>query len=145
MKIEDQEYLYMSMKKAMEHENAMISRIKNYKKNIKDNRLGGILDQCMKVSENHLKMLKKYWDELKIEAITKENISLDTLDQLEEIRNQLNKNETFYNEAMLNILNPLVRNMMRGFVDDDLKLYFHVQEEVENLKSRPKSPTLGVM
>lgn len=145
MKIEDLEYLYLSMKKAMEHENAMISRIKNYKKNIKDDRLGGLLDQCLKVSENHLKMLKRYWDELKIEAITKENISLDTLDQLEEIKNQLNKNEIFYNEAMLNILNPLVRDMMRGFVDDELKLYFHVQEEVENLKSRPKNPTLGVM
>ncbi len=144
MKVEDQEYLYLSMKKAMEHEDAMIIRAKSFRKNIKDNRLGGLLDQCQKVSENHIKMLKKYWSELNIEAITKRNMSLDNLDQLEEIQKQLNKNETFYNEAILNILNPLVRDMMRKFIEDELKLYFEVQEEAENIKHMPKNLTLGV-
>lgn len=146
MKIKDgeQENLRLYMKRAMEHENAMIVRTKTFKKYIKDKKLVGLLNQCQKVAENHLVILKKYWDELKIEVVTKANMSVDTLDQLEETQKQLRKNEAFYNEAILDVLNPLIRDMLTDFIEDDLKLYFSIREEVIKLKNKPQAPTLGI-
>ncbi len=146
MKIKDgeQENLRLYMKRAMEHENAMIVRTKTFKKYIKDKKLVGLLNQCQKVAENHLVILKKYWDELKIEVVTKANMSVDTLDQLEETQKQLRKNEAFYNEAILDVLNPLIRDMLTDFIEDDLKLYFSIREEVIKIKNKPQAPTLGI-
>jgi rubrerythrin len=146
MKIKDgeQENLRLYIKRAMEHENAMIVRTKTFKKYIKDKKLVGLLNQCQKVAENHLVILKKYWDELKIEVVTKANMSVDTLDQLEETQKQLRKNEAFYNEAILDVLNPLIRDMLTDFIEDDLKLYFSIREEVIKIKNKPQAPTLGI-
>ena len=106
MKIKDgeQENLRLYIKRAMEHENAMIVRTKTFKKYIKDKKLVGLLNQCQKVAENHLVILKKYWDELKIEVVTKANMSVDTLDQLEETQKQLRKNEAFYPQGIQKVL-----------------------------------------
>jgi len=144
-KITQQEMILSSFQEAKKLENGLISKIKSSKGAVVDSSIKALLEKMEIMSKNHNKDIEKAEKELNIPLVVKKNVSQDSLDVLQDILKTLINLQAFYNENLVNIPNPYVRQLFTQMRDDVMRFISLLQIEIEALESRPSIPNNKIL
>lgn len=115
-------------------------KAKDYGKNIPDSQVKGVLKQIEITALNHVDKIVAAEKTMQIDSLVKKNMSYDMMDALQDIEKDLINQQMFYNENLINITNPYVRQIFTQMRDDEMRFITIIQQNIESLKSKPTEP-----
>ncbi|AEF18074.1 MULTISPECIES: hypothetical protein [Thermoanaerobacterium] len=135
-----QEIISSTFKKAKNYENVIHKKAKDYGKNIPDSQVKGVLKQIEITALNHVDKIVAAEKTMRIDSLVKKNMSYDMMDALQDIEKDLINQQMFYNENLISITNPYVRQIFTQMRDDEMRFITIIQQNIESLKSKPTEP-----
>lgn len=135
-----QEIISSAFKKAKNYESVIHKKAKDYGKNIPDSQVKGVLKQIEITALNHVDKIVAAEKTMRIDSLVKKNMSYDMMDALQDIEKDLINQQMFYNENLINITNPYVRQIFTQMRDDEMRFITIIQQNIESLKSKPTEP-----
>lgn len=135
-----QEIISSAFKKAKKYENVIHGKAKDYGKSISDSQVKGVLKQIEITALNHVDKIVTAEKTMHIDSLVKKNMSYDMMDALQDIEKDLINQQMFYNENLINITNPYVRQIFTQMRDDEMRFITIIQQNIESLKSKPTEP-----
>lgn len=144
-KITQQEMILNSFVEAQKLENILLEKVKEYKTSGFDSQIKALLKQMETMVKNHNQDIKRAQKELNITSTVKKNMSQEPLDMLQDLLKNLVNLQAFYNETVVNIPNPYVRQLFTQMRDDVMRFISLLQIEIESLESKPSIPNNKVL
>lgn len=135
-----QEIISSAFMKAKKSENIIHAKAKDYGKNISDSQMQAILKQIEITALNHVDKIVTAEKTMHINSLVKKNMSRDIIDALQDLVKDLINQQIFYNENLIIITNPYVRQIFTQMRDDEMRFITMIQQSIESLKSKPTEP-----
>ncbi|WP_434577917.1 DUF2383 domain-containing protein [Thermoanaerobacterium thermosaccharolyticum] len=135
-----QEIISSAFMKAKKSENIIHAKAIDYGKNISDNQMQAILKQIEITALNHVDKIVTAEKTMHINSLVKKNMSRDIIDALQDLVKDLINQQIFYNENLIIITNPYVRQIFTQMRDDEMRFITMIQQSIESLKSKPTEP-----
>lgn len=136
-KLTPQELIYSCLNKAEEKEKTLKEKCDKYGRQIGDPVITGILREFASASDRHIYDIKQKKKVVNIPSLVKANMSLDTLDMMQELVNEVIELQNFYNEQMILITNPDIRGLLTRLRDEEMKFIALFQQKIEAMESKP--------
>lgn len=136
-KITAQEMILSAFMEAKNLENIVLDKVKEYGGEIADSQIKALLKQIEIMSKNHKDRISKAQKTMHIDSLSKKIMSQDPLDMLQDLVKYLINLQTFYNENIVNITNPYVRQLFTEMRDEAMRFVSLVQTNIEGLESKP--------
>lgn len=136
-KLTPQELMYSCLNKAEEQEMVLKDKCNKYARRIGDPVIAGILNECSKMADDHIYDIKQKKKSINIPSLIKTNMSLDTLDLMQDLVKEMTKLQTFYNDQMILITNPDIRGLLTKLRDEVMKAISMLQQRIEAMESKP--------
>ncbi|HHW58387.1 MAG TPA: DUF2383 domain-containing protein [Clostridia bacterium] len=144
-KITQQEIILSTFVEAQNLEKILLEKVKEYGKETMDDQIKALLKQIEIMVKNHREDIKKAQKDMHISSIVKKNMSQEPLDMLQDLLKNLVNIQAFYNETIVNITNPYVRQLFTQMRDDVMRFISILQIEIESLESKPSIPNNTVL
>lgn len=135
-KLTQQELMYSCFNNAEEQEKTLKDKCLKYADQIGDPMIAGILEECGRIASKHLDNIKQKRKLIKLPSLVKTNMSLDTLDLMQDVVKEMIKLQTFYNDHIIMITNPDIREMLTQFRDEEMKSISMLQQRIEAMESK---------
>lgn len=139
-KITQQEMILSAFIDADKLENVINDKSRKYGKDIADNQTQAILKQIEIMTKNHRDKINTAKKTMHIDSLAKKNMSRDILDALQDLIKDLINLQSFYNESLVNITNPYIRENFTLMRDDAMRYISILQQNIESLESKPNMP-----
>ncbi|SNX53377.1 DUF2383 domain-containing protein [Thermoanaerobacterium sp. RBIITD] len=139
-KITPQEMILSAFISAKQSENNIHKKAKEYGKNIADNQVQAVLKQIEIMALNHVDKIVTAQKTTHIDSLTKKNMSQDILDALQDLVKELINQQSFYNENLIKITNPYIRQIFTEMRDEEMRFISILQQNIESLESKPTEP-----
>lgn len=137
MKLTPQEIILSAFKSAKQSENIIQSKAKDYGKNIADNQVQAILKQIEIMAVNHVDKIVTAEKAMHIDSLVKKYMSLDIRDALQDLVRDLINQQLLYNENLIKITNPYIREIFTEMRDEEMRYITILQQNIESLESKP--------
>lgn len=137
MKLTSQEIILSAFKSAKQSENIIQSKAKDYGKNIADNQIQAILKQIEIMAVNHVDKIVTAEKAMHIDSLVKKYMSLDIRDALQDLVRDLINQQLLYNENLIKITNPYIREIFTEMRDEEMRYITILQQNIESLESKP--------
>ncbi|ABY95622.1 DUF2383 domain-containing protein [Thermoanaerobacter sp. CM-CNRG TB177] len=144
-KITQQEIILSAFVEAQNLEKILLDKVREYGKESVDNQIKALLKQIEIMIKNHKEDIKKAQKTMHINSLVKKNMSQEPLDMLQDLLKNLVNIQAFYNETVVNITNPYVRQLFTQMRDDVMRFISILQMEIESLESKPSIPNNTVL
>jgi len=144
-KITQQEIVLSSFVEAKNLEKILLDKVREYGKEVMDNQTKALLKQIEIMVKNHKEDIKKAEKTMHIGSLSKKNMSQEPLDMLQDLLKNLVNIQAFYNESVVTITNPYVRQLFTQMRDDVMRFISILQIEIESLESKPSIPNNTVL
>lgn len=135
-----QELILSAFIEAKNIEDTILDKIKEYNGEIADNQLKALLKQIEIMAKKHKERISTAQKTMHIDSLSKKNMSQEPLDMLQDLVKYLINLQAFYNENIVNITNPYVRQLFTEMRDEVMRFISLVQMNIEGLESKPTNP-----
>ncbi|AIS51437.1 hypothetical protein TKV_c02320 [Thermoanaerobacter kivui] len=144
-KITQQEIILSAFVEAQNLEKILLDKVKEYSKEMLDNQTKALLKQIEIMVKNHKEDIIKAQKTMHISSLSKKNMSQEPLDMLQDLLKNLVNIQAFYNESVVNITNPYVRQLFNQMRDDVMRFISLLQINIESMESKPSIPNNTVL
>lgn len=136
-KITPQEIILSAFIEAKNIEDIVLDKVREYMGEMADNQIKALLKQIEIMAKNHKNKISIAQKTMHIDSLSKKNMSQEPLDMLQDLVKYLINLQAFYNENIVNITNPYVRQLFTEMRDEAMRFISLVQINIEGMESKP--------